>query len=302
MTQATLYIVGDSFTQPPRAEETYLPWFTRLAVEMNMKLVNCSGIGVSQDFCMQQLSGLMHLIKPEDKILLLLTHAGRFWFFDNRPRLTNANIYNLGDELSKEEEEAVAKYMMHLQRPPLDLLWQDMRLGWLSAHAKRLGIQAPQVVLGFPKVVAKDRKMFEMFFTHELLDNLRISKGNLLNDVEAKEMKNPHQQFAMYDNVWQGYDCRFNHLIKSNHDIMLERMLTAFNKDQPVDLTQPGWVTGVIDESIFDDQAFIEKELDPFSVQERHDKLEQIRNSEAWAAKQGIAGWFRQQSRKNKKS
>lgn len=292
MTQPTLYIVGDSFTQPPKADETYKPWFTRLAEEMNMKVVNCSGIGVSQDFCVQQLMGVLHLMKPEDKILMLLTHAGRFWFFDNRPRLTNANIQNLGDEMTPEEEDAVAKYMMNLQRPPLDLLWQDVRLGWLSAHAKRIGMQAPQVVLGFPRVTPNDRKMFDLFFSHELLDNLRISNGDLLNDVEVLEMKNPQQHYGMEDSVWQGYDCRFNHLIKSNHDIMLQRMLTAFDKDQPVDLKSPGWVTGVIDDTIFDNKEFIEKELDPRAVLDRTKKLEEIKNSKLWAEKKGLTDWF----------
>src|SRR6056300_739816 len=170
MHRGTLYIVGDSFTQPPRKEDTYAPWFTRLGKEMNMRVVNCSGIGTSQDFAVQQLMGLMHRFTADDKILWLLTHAARFWFFDNRPRLTNANI-------------------MNIQRPPLDLLWQDQRLGWLSAHVKRIGMQAPQIVLGFPRVVPQDRKMFDLFFTHEQLDNIRISQGDLLNDVEAPEMK-----------------------------------------------------------------------------------------------------------------
>lgn len=295
MTQRTLYIVGDSFTQPPRPKDNYLPWFSRLALEMNCKIVNCSGVGASQDFCMQQLAGVLHLVQPQDKILVLLTHAGRFWFFDNRPRLTNANITNLGDDMTEQENSAVQQYMMHLQRPPLDLLWQDMRLGWLSAHAKRLGVQAPQVVLGFPKVVAEDRNLFDLFFTHELLDNLRISQGDLLNDVEMLEMKDITAQFqhSTESSVWQGYDCRYNHLIKSNHDIMLERMLTAFDKDQPVDLVSPGWVRHVIDQTVFQNQEFIQKELDPHAVKDRAAKLHSIKQSGVWAEKVGLHHWLK---------
>ena len=49
-TKAKLYIVGDSFTQPPRKEDSYQPWFNRLATQMDLDVVNCSGMGTSQDF------------------------------------------------------------------------------------------------------------------------------------------------------------------------------------------------------------------------------------------------------------
>lgn len=299
-TKSKLYIVGDSFTQPPRAEESYQPWFNRLATEMNLQVINCSGMGTSQDFAVQQLSGLMHQMTKHDKILWLLTHAARFWFFDNRPRLTNANIINIDDEMNPEEEQAVKNYMMQIQRPPLDLLWQDTRLGWLSAHAKRIGMQAPQIVLGFPRVVAQDRKMFDIFFSHEQLDNLRISNGDLLNHVEAPEMKRYHQGQGYESAVWKGYDCRFNHLIKSNHDIMLQRMITAFDTDKPVDLLSPGWTTAVIDDESIKDPTFIEKELDPWSVQERLKNLEKMKTATPWAQKAGIANWFFDKDQHNK--
>ena len=301
MHRGTLYIVGDSFTQPPRKEDTYAPWFTRLGEEMNMRVVNCSGIGTSQDFAVQQLMGLMHRFTADDKILWLLTHAARFWFFDNRPRLTNANIMNIDDEMNSEEESAVKHFMMQIQRPPLDLLWQDQRLGWLSAHVKRIGMQAPQIVLGFPRVVPKDRKMFDLFFTHEQLDNIRISQGDLLNDVEAPEMKDYQKRQGYESGVWKGYDCRYNHLIKSNHDIMLQRMITAFEQDKPVDLLTPGWIRAVIDEHSIKDPQFIQQELDPHSVQERLKKVDQLTKTTPWVHKAGIAGWFQDKSSKNKK-
>lgn len=301
-TRSKLYIVGDSFTQPPREEDTsYFPWFTRLASEMNMDVVNCSGMGTSQDFAVQQLSGLMHVMTKHDKILWLLTHAARFWFFDNRPRLTNANIMNIDDEMTPDEEQAVRNYMMQIQRPPLDLLWQDTRLGWLSAHAKRIGMQAPQVVCGFPRVVPQDRKIFDIFFSHEKLENIRISKGDLLNDVEAPEMKGYQSGVGYESSVWKGYDCRYNHLVKSNHDIMLKRMITAFEKDQPVDLLTPGWTTAVIDDESIKDPNFINKELDPWSVQQRLKNLDKMSNLTPWAQKAGIATWFSNKDNKSKK-
>ena len=56
--KGTLYIVGDSFTQPPPKDDPFKPWYTRLADEMNLREVNCSGMGTSQDFAVQQLMGL----------------------------------------------------------------------------------------------------------------------------------------------------------------------------------------------------------------------------------------------------
>ena len=291
--KGTLYIVGDSFTQPPAKEDTFKPWFTRLALEMNMRVVNCSGMGTSQDFAVQQLMGLIHLFTPNDKILWLLTNASRFWFFDNRPKLTNINIINIDDEMNQDEQDAVKGYMTQLQRPPLDLLWQDQRLGWLSAQAKQIGMQAPQIVLGFPRVMPNDREMFDLFFTHERLDNLRISKGDMLNNVEAPEMIAYAENNFYESAVWKGYDCRYNHIVKSNHDIMLERILTAFTKDKPVDLITPGWTTKVIDENTIQDPEFIKKELDPFAIKFRLEKLEKMSSTVSWADKSGIADWFK---------
>ena len=260
---------------------------------MNMKVVNCSGMGTSQDFAVQQLMGLIHLFTPNDKILWLLTNASRFWFFDNRPKLTNINIINIDDEMNQDEQDAVKGYMTQLQRPPLDLLWQDQRLGWLSAQAKQIGMQAPQIVLGFPRVMPNDREMFDLFFTHERLDNLRISKGDMLNNVEAPEMIAYAENNFYESAVWKGYDCRYNHIVKSNHDIMLERILTAFTKDKPVDLITPGWTTKVIDENTIQDPEFIKKELDPFAIKFRLEKLEKMSSTVSWADKSGIADWFK---------
>ena len=291
-TKGKLYIVGDSFTEPPRKEDNYQPWFSRLGTEMNLEVVNCSGMGTSQDFALQQLSGVMHHMTKDDKILWLLTHAARFWFFDNRPRLTNANIMNIDEEMTKDEEVAVRQFMLQIQRPPLDLLWQDTRLGWLSAHAKRIGMQAPQIVQGFPRVIPQDREMFDIFFSHEQLDNLRISKGDLLNHVEAPEMIGFKSGEGYESAVWQGYDCRYNHLVKSNHDILLERMITAYDKDLPVDLLTPGWTTAVIDEETIKDPVFIEKELDSWSVQERLNNIKKMTTLTPWADKVGISKMF----------
>ena len=74
---------------------------------------------------------------------------------------------------------------------------------------------------------------------------------------------------------------------------MLERMLTAFTKDIPVDLITPGWVTNVIDEDSIQNKEFIEKELDPFAIKFRLEKLEKMTSTTSWADKSGIADWFK---------
>ena len=70
-------------------------------------------------------------------------------------------------------------------------------------------------------------------------------------------------------------------------------MLTAFTKDQPVDLVSPGWITKVIDEQSIKDPEFIKKELDPYAVKFRLEKLEKMSNAVSWADKSGIADWFK---------
>ena len=110
-----LFIVGDSFASEPPVGDDYKPWFRQAGDLLNLEVENYSMIGVSQDWCFWKLSHHLKELTADDQVLVVMTHPGRFWFFDNKPQMTNPNIVNIDRELSKEELEAVS--YTHLTLP-----------------------------------------------------------------------------------------------------------------------------------------------------------------------------------------
>ena len=101
-----LFMVGDSFAAAPKVGDDYRPWYIQATEKLGMNCENHSMIGVSQDWCFWKLSMHFKELTADDQILVVLTHPGRFWFFDDKPQMTNPNIVNIDKELSKDQLDA----------------------------------------------------------------------------------------------------------------------------------------------------------------------------------------------------
>ena len=69
-------------------------------------------------------------------------------------------------------------------------------------------------------------------------------------------------------------------------------MYQGITNGTPIDLKSPGFKTNVIQDSIFDDQDFIEKELEPFAVTARKKYLE-TEFQEPWMKTSGLMDMFK---------
>ena len=97
-----------------------------------------------------------------------------------------------------------------------------------------------------------------------------------------------------YD-LWKGVDCRYNHLIKSNHKILAQAVATAITNGEPIDLENQKWVTGVLDHSTIEDKDFIEKELDANELKKRKEYLSK-NFTKPWAHRAGLFDYFKKKS------
>ena len=88
-------MVGDSFAAAPKMGDEYRPWYIQTTEKLQMNCENHAMIGVSQDWCFWKLSIHLKELTAEDQILVVLTHPGRFWFFDDKPQMTNPNIVSI---------------------------------------------------------------------------------------------------------------------------------------------------------------------------------------------------------------
>ena len=239
-------MVGDSFAAAPKQGDEYRPWYIQTAEKLQMNCENHAMIGVSQDWCFWKLSIHLKELTAEDQILVVLTHPGRFWFFDDKPQMTNPNIVNIDKELSKDQLDAVLKFMTHIQRPPLDTQQMAHRIGWLDAQIQRYKLKPAHILCAFPLTIDMGYDMSELEDWNEY-KNVIISNGNLQNDIQIKELKKGEP--SEYK-VWKGYDCRYNHLIKSNHEVLAERVYQGIVNGTPIDLKSPGFKTNVIQETL----------------------------------------------------
>ena len=148
-----LFMVGDSFAAAPKVGDSYRPWYIQATEKLGMNCENHSMIGVSQDWCFWKLSMHFKELTADDQILVVLTHPGRFWFFDDKPQMTNPNIVNIDKELSKDQLDAVLKFMTHIQRPPLDIQQMSHRIGWLNSQIERYKLRPAHILSAFPLMV-----------------------------------------------------------------------------------------------------------------------------------------------------
>ena len=279
---ARIFMVGDSFSAAPKVGDDYKPWFLQVADQLNMNCENHSLIGVSQDWCFWKLAQHFKDITADDQILIVLTHPGRFWYFDDKPQMTNPNIVNIDKELSPEQMEAVKGFMLQIQRPPLDIQMLSHRLGWLEAQCRVRGLKPVQVLCAFPLYIKTEYDMSDHINWTEY-EYVKISKGDLLNCVETPEMKKGVDEYEL----WKGYDCRYNHMIKSNHKILADAVVKGIQSNEPIDLVSPDFVKGVLSTTVFDDQDFIQTELEPFAITARKKYLE-TQFQKPWAETSGL--------------
>lgn len=277
-----IFLVGDSFSAPPKKGDTYLPWFLQVAHSLQVTLENHSMIGVSQDWCWWKLAQKIPQLDKDDQILIVLTHPGRFWFFDDKPQMTNPNIVNIDKELSPEQLEAVKNFMIHIQRPPLDIQQLSHRLGWLQAQCQLYDLPPAQILCAFPLYIKTDYDLSE-HINWTRYEKIKISKGDLLNCVETPEMKQGIDEYEL----WKGYDCRYNHMVKSNHKILAECVVKAIQNNEPIDLVTPEFVTKVLDKSSLRDQEFIDKQLEQYAITARERYLKD-QFQKPWAESSGL--------------
>lgn len=272
----TLYIIGDSFTVPPevvvgsgeddklyampsaswsggRPKSKAETWINQVAAALstkheNLDVVNYSQYGVSQDFCWSNINNILDTITKDDYMIVAVTHPNRFWFFEKHPNLSNAHgIRNMQQFLNKDEVMAVQMFMQYIQRPELDTLYQVYRMKALAYDIFKRKLRRPL--------------MLNCFFTDisavETIEELNWAKGNLFG-IQAQEYENGEEDSVTY---FQGIDCRFNHMCLSNHKIMADKVIDAFDHDINLDLDS-GFVKGLLKKDSLDDEDFCARELD----------------------------------------
>lgn len=251
---ARLIILGDSFAIPAGNDDPAQTW-TRLAGQHLEQLIgepvevkNGSIMGSAQDWAWTQLRNYMPTALPTDHIVICLTHPSRFWFLEDIPQMTNVNIIDIERWITKDQERAIESFIRHIQRPSLDTQMMVHRMGWLAYEIKSRGLRRPLMIKCFRQEAEEAEQYPE----------LNWSNGNLFDDIQFWEFEDP--EIDINGQYWYGLDCRYNHMILSNHAILGPRVATALANDSQLDLKE-GYIRGWLKKDTLNDQEFVDREL-----------------------------------------
>jgi hypothetical protein len=279
---STLYVIGDSFSVPPKPEDTTLTWPQQVARGLkeqlghDVVLENLSIMGCAQDYAWDVLQQLLeYRIKEDDHIIIALTHPSRFWYLDRLPELTNANIIDLDNFVTKDEAKAIELYIRHIQRPRLDLIHINNRMGYLAYQILKKKLNRPIIIKCFGQDVDQADEWSE----------INWAKGILMDDVQQWEFEDlDADRDAKF---WYGLDGRYNHMCLSNHKILADKLVHSLLTDTVPNLTE-GFVKGLIKHNALKDDDFILKELDVATVRSNIEHRDKYKPVLPWAKRRNI--------------
>jgi hypothetical protein len=259
-----LYIFGDSFSVGTNVESPKC-WFNILATKLgNIEIINRSVYGGCQDWVWDQLHQLYNTITPDDYVVIVLTHPGRFWYIDEDPSISKVDS-TLPSNINPELQCAIKNYFQYIQRPKLDTIWLENRLAWLAYSKHLKGWKKPLVILAFE----------QDFTIAKTYPDIKFSKGNLFEHVSIAETGHSKLTMDDYAEVLDEFDPRYNHMCLSNHVILGDKIYQNLINNIELNLTT-GFKSKFVTKKLLSDNAFIEKELDPVASKIR------IAKSKTW--------------------
>jgi hypothetical protein len=188
---------------------------------------------------------LEQCITPDDYLIVVLTHPNRYWFVEDKPDLTNPSIVDFDKQVSRDVADAIASYVLHIQRPPLDTIHLLDRLGLLAYYVSSRNLRKPIVIKAFEQSVLQAGNFKELNWA-----------TGVLTEVQFNEFENKYA----HDQALRGIDVRYNHLCLSNHVILADKIFAALMDDTPVDLTT-GFIQNLLNTTAMADPEFGKKEL-----------------------------------------
>ncbi len=247
-----LFVVGDSFSElSTKYKPDWLPWTVLLSSKIGYDLVPMSIPGCDQDWQIRELRKLSNIDK-DDRILLVLTSPQRFWYFKDQPWMSNVVYGTYATELVKDKDKLLAIQMFynHIWREDLFLSFQQSRLSEISWMTHVHKWQKPTIISAFGNCFEGD------------YSNLNIIKGNLYEDIQYKEYSGRIKgQDALMNGEWANYDCRINHMCRSNHEKLVEVLIDPVLNGTDLDLSKIQFHDNIITEENACDREFAKDQL-----------------------------------------
>lgn len=277
-----LFVIGDSFSAGPMKGDTTQNWARMLCEKIEIEtgestvLINNSLVGSSQDWIWTHLQIWLHYeMTAEDRLVICLTHPSRVWFLERMPELSNANLIDLDRWVTKEEAKAIELYIRYMQRPAIDLMNVNNRLGYVAYQVLRKGFKKPVIIKCFDQDLDQAMDFPE----------LKIANGSLMSDVQYYEFIEPDDETD--NKFWHGIDARYNHLCLRNHRVLSDKIYRGLILDEPIDL-KTDFHRNFLSFECLEDAEFCKQELDLNTLQRNRENADKFRPIIPWARRVGV--------------
>ena len=244
----TVWVFGDSFsltTNNPHPEQ----WMHIIAQKFKTCAYSYGLHGSSLEFTYHRFHLVRNELRQNDIVIVNLTRNNRRWFFKDFPT-HHGNESPIHD---KNEEQAMQTYREILDRnpdPPLIYLYNFLYN--LHGLTKKLGLKT--IILSNANeehdLMLEKRNLFPLF---------SVAKG-MLRDLSINEYRKDFQYLLSQTKTLGDFDPRMNHLIRSNHINLANKIIDNIVYQTPIDLTQ-GIVADLVTKELLEDKQFIEYEL-----------------------------------------
>lgn len=256
----TVWVFGDSFSQPA---EDMIPeqWMNRLAESLGTTAKSLAVNGSSLEFTYHRFNIARKKIVENDVVIINITDINRRWFFKAHPS-HNKDTSPTGD---KRETKAIELYRQHLdhnkeinQTYLIDFLYNVHALteklnlktifliNFLDQYDFLKNVMQNYPLFVFAKGLLVDVTLYE--YTHEFFEK-ENAKGNMGEK-----------------------DPRLNHLCKTNHLILANKIYDNIKNNVSLDLTN-GFTKHIFSEEALNNPQFIKYELFDNAAQKIYDKV-----------------------------
>lgn len=252
----TLWVFGDSFAEHfPGLKDQ---WMERVASEFKTNVSSFGLAASSLEYTYHKFNSNRHNIKPDDIIIVTLTSYSRRWFFKYYPG-DLVKIYNQGSfddykETAKsptgniKEQEALQAYSESLVHNELQETYLLNFLYNLDYLTKKLNLKTIVMINLYDiNQLMKDKR--------DLFSNLYFP-DNMMLDIFLGEFTKDY----MIDFTEATIDLRINHMVRSNHIVLADKIIDHIKNNKNIDLAQ-GFTRNIVSNKSLNDSKFINDEL-----------------------------------------
>lgn len=219
----TLWIFGDSFAEHHYHDNQ---WMRQLKNSLGYNIQAHAYSGSSISHAMHMLNNYIPNFENDDILIVALTNVNRRWFVENDPSINSYFAHNL--RANKNQLKAIKYYITYLQNETED---------WALFNSFIYNIAFLTEQKNLKTIVLPCFEDTYKYFKEHKFNNIHIANG-YMNNIQLNEFDTDVVDYIKQLNQkGEFYDLRLNHMIKSNHTILHNKIMDYLNNGTSLDLT-----------------------------------------------------------------